>query len=294
MSHRLQNAASRRNTLASCNACRIATTPASRLKTWRMIDPAAAVLPPWAYPVLLGAGLAAGFVDSIAGGGGLLTLPTIIAFGLPSRSALGTNKLQATFGSGGAAWHYSKAGLVNPRHCLVGAIFTLAGAVAGTLAVRRIDPNALRHLIPILLLVITAVVAFRPKFGVEQSQARVSDAWFQPVAGLLLGFYDGFIGPGVGTFWTMAFMGARGFNLSRATAHSKVFNFVSNLASFCLFAAAGQVYYGAGLAMAAGQMAGARLGAGLAVKHGFPLIRPIFLGMVILLTAKLVFDSYSH
>ena len=253
-----------------------------------------ASIPAWAFPVLFVTGLAAGFVDSIAGGGGLITLPVFFSFGLPPQAALGTNKFQAMFGSGGAAWHYTRSGVVNLAECRSSICFTALGAIAGTLIVQKLDPTFLKHLIPILLLAIAAVVILRPKLGAEDIHPRLSAAWFYPAAGFSLGFYDGFIGPGVGTFWTMAFMLGLGFNLTKATGYTKVMNLASNLASFCFFAAAGQVYYGAGLAMAAGQFLGARLGARMVVKRGVKFIRPIFLIMVFALTLKLLWDAYRH
>jgi uncharacterized membrane protein YfcA len=256
-----------------------------------MTNPSAA-LPPWAFPVLFVTGLVAGFVDSIAGGGGLITLPVFFSFGLPPQTALGTNKFQAIFGSGGAAWHYSRHNLVKLSECGLGIWFTFLGAVAGTLVVQKLDPTFLKHLIPILLLAIAAWVILRPKLGAEDIHPRMSPGWYYSVAGLALGFYDGFIGPGVGTFWTMAFMLGLGFNLAKATGYTKVMNLASNVTSFCFFAAAGQVAYGAGLAMGLGQLLGARLGSRMVVKRGVKFVRPIFLAMVFALILKLLWDAY--
>jgi uncharacterized membrane protein YfcA len=249
-------------------------------------------LPIWAFPILFATGLGAGFVDSIAGGGGLITLPVFFSFGLPPQTALGTNKLQSTFGTGSAAGHYAHAGVVELRECIAGAVCTIVGAAAGTLTVQRLNPAFLKHFIPIALLVIAAIVILRPKLGAEDIHPRIRPRWFYPLAGFALGFYDGFIGPPVGTFWTMAFMLGLGFNLTRATGYTKVMNFASNLASFGFFAMAGQVYYGAGMAMGAGQLIGARLGSRMVVKRGVQFVRPIFLTMVFLLTVKLLRDAY--
>ena len=116
---------------------------------------------------------------------------------------------------------------------------------------------------------------------------------FDLVLGLGLGFYDGFFGPGAGTFWTMAFVLGVGFNLTRATASTKVMNFASNIASLALFLLAGQVVFAAGLAMGAGQLLGARLGSRMVVARGTKFIRPIFITMVLVLTAKLLYDAYQ-
>lgn len=256
-----------------------------------MINPVATI-PLWAFPILFVTGLFAGFVDSIAGGGGLITLPVFFSLGLPPQIALGTNKVQAIFGSGGAAWHYARSNMVNISRCGPGICFTALGAIAGTLTVQRLDPTFLKHLIPVLLLAVAACVILRPRLGAEDIHPRMSTAWFYPIAGLALGFYDGFIGPGVGTFWTMAFMLGLGFNLAKATGYTKVMNLASNVVSFGFFAAAGQVYYAAGLTMGAGQLLGARLGSRMVIKRGVKFIRPIFLAMVFALTLKLLWDAY--
>src|SRR3954468_12774504 len=109
---------------------------------------------PWQLPLLFGTGCVAGFVDSIAGGGGLITVPVLLSLGMGPQETLGTNKLQATFGSGSAAWHYAAAKTVSLNDCLRGFIFSLAGAALGAVAVQLIDPSFLKKSIPILLVVV--------------------------------------------------------------------------------------------------------------------------------------------
>ena len=196
-------------------------------------------IPPWGFAVLFLTGLLAGFVDSIAGGGGLITLPVILSLGLPPQFALGTNKLQAVFGSTGAAWHYSRSGIVSVQQCGRGILFTAIGAVAGTLVVQHLNPTLLKQLIPVVLLLIAAYMFFKPQLGEADIHARTSPENFYLAAGLGLGFYDGFIGPGTGTFWTMAFMLGLGFNLTKATGYTKVMNAASNWISLIFFAFAG-------------------------------------------------------
>ncbi len=246
----------------------------------------------WTFHVLFVTGLVAGFVDSIAGGGGLITLPVFFSFGLPPQTALGTNKFQSMFGCASASWHYAQSGLVNFSACIKGIVFTILGSIAGTLVVQRLDPAFLKQLVPILLFAIAAWVILRPKLGAEDIHPRLPAAVFYPLAGFGLGFYDGFIGPGLGTFWTMAFMLGLGFNLAKATGYTKVMNLASNVASFALFAMAGQVNYTASLAMGLGQLLGARLGSRMVVKRGVQFVRPIFLTMVFALIAKLLWDAY--
>ena len=214
----------------------------------------------WQLPLLFATGLTAGFVDSIAGGGGLITLPVLLNFGLSPQLALGTNKLQSTFGSGSAAGHYAAAKTVSLRDCARGFLFTLVGAAAGAVAVQQVDPSFLRRAIPILLILVAVYVLWKPRLGAEDLHPRMRRAWFDVVFGLSLGFYDGFFGPGTGTFWAMAYMLGLGFNMTRATGYTKVMNFASNLSSLVFFLAGRKVQLEMGLTMAIGQFLGAGSG----------------------------------
>jgi uncharacterized protein len=249
--------------------------------------------PAWQLLAFFGTGLVAGFVDSIAGGGGLITLPVLLSVGLDPQTALGTNKLQATCGSGSAAWHYAQAKTVPLRDCTRGFVLSLVGAVLGTLVVRRVDPSFLRRAIPVLLIAVALYMLLKPRLGAEDLRPRMSRGWFDLVFGLLIGFYDGFFGPGTGTFWTMAFMLGLGFNLTRATGYTKVMNFASNLGSLAFFLLGGDVRWSAGLAMGAGQLLGARIGSRMVIARGTKFIRPVFLAVVFALTIKLLYSSFA-
>jgi uncharacterized membrane protein YfcA len=251
-------------------------------------------LPPWAFLVLFAVGLVAGTVDAIAGGGGLITLPALLSFGLPAPLALGTAKLQGTFGSGSAAWSFARRGAVDLRECRIGFAFTALGALGGAFTVRRIHPEFLEDLIPWLLGAIVIYMIFRPKLGETSRHQRLAPAAFYLLFGLGLGFYDGFFGPGVGSFWTIAFVTLLGHDFVRAAGHTKVMNFASNLAALVLFAAAGTVAWLPGLAMGAGQLLGGRLGAHLAMTRGARFVRPIFLAMATLVALKLIYASFHN
>jgi uncharacterized protein len=250
-------------------------------------------IPPWLYPLLFLTGLVAGFVDSIAGGGGLITLPVLLNIGMPPQVALGTNKLQATFGSGSATWHYGRAGLIDFKACRLGVLFTLGGATLGTLLVSRLPPDLLGQTIPWLLLAIALYLLFRPTIGEADLQPRMPSTWFHLIFGLAIGFYDGFFGPGTGTFWAMAYILALGFNMTRATAHTKVMNLTSNVASLGVFLIGGHVHFGAGLCMGLGQLLGARLGSRVVIRKGTKLIRPIFIGVVVAITIRLLWRNFG-
>ncbi len=245
----------------------------------------------WQLPLLFATGLVAGFVDSIAGGGGLITLPVLLSLGLEPRYALGTNKLQATCGSGSAAWHYAEAGAVDFRHCVRGFIFSLTGAALGTLVVQHVDPGFLKRCIPMLLFAVAIYTVLKPRLGEEDVHPRMRAGWFDLLFGLLIGFYDGFFGPGTGTFWTMAYMLALGFNMMRATAYTKVMNFASNLSSLTFFLLGRHVLFEAGLVMGVGQLLGAKLGSRMVISRGTKFVRPIFITMVLVLTFKLLWSN---
>ena len=240
--------------------------------------------------LLLAAGAAAGFVDAVAGGGGLITVPVLLWTGLPPPLACGTHKLQAACGTTLAVLRYSQAGLVHWREVRLPVAVTFASAVAGTFAVTRIDNDLLRHLVPWMLLAIAIYALISPRLGLEKSRPRLSPFAFGLLGGLVLGFYDGFFGPGTGSFWTIACLTLAGMDLSRATGFTKVVNLTSNLASLSVFLTARQVQYDAALVMIAGQLVGARLGSGLVIRHGAPFIRVVFLIVVFALTIKLLWD----
>jgi uncharacterized membrane protein YfcA len=242
--------------------------------------------------ILFGTGLAAGFVDTVAGGGGLITLPVLLSLGLPPQDALGTNKFQSSFGSGSATFHYTRAGVVDLRECRFGILFAFIGTSLGALTVLRIDPAFLRLLIPILLVGITIYLMARPRVGFEGIQPRMKAGMFYLLFGLGLGFYDGFFGPGTGSFWAMAFMLFLGFNMTKATGYTKVMNFTSNFFSLVVFIVGKRVHYDYGVVMAAGQLIGARFGARAVIQRGAGFIRPMFLTVVVALTLKLLYDGY--
>jgi uncharacterized protein len=246
----------------------------------------------WLLPVLFLTGLVAGLIDAIAGGGGLITIPVLLGMGLPPQAALGTNKLQASFGSGSAMFQFVQTGTIRLGTCREGIACTAIGAGLGALSVQRLDPGLLRAAIPFLLVAIALYTLFSPRLGHEDVHPRFSPAPFYFVAGLALGFYDGFFGPGTGSFWVMALMVGLGYNMQRATGYTKVMNFTSNIVALALFVAGGQVRYTEGLVMGAGQLIGARIGSRLVITRGTAFIRPVFITMVLAITARLIYQNY--
>ena len=251
-------------------------------------------IPLWAYPALFATGLVAGTVDAIAGGGGLIALPALLGLGIPAPLALATSKLQGTFGSASAAWSFVRRGVVNLRECGLGFALTALGGLGGAGDMRLLDPHFLSAVITWLFGGIVVYMIFRPQLGENSRHHRMEALTFYLIFGLGLGFYDGFFGPGVGSFWTIAFVTLLGHDFVRAAGHTKVMNFASNISALIYFAIAGTVLWLPGLIMGAGQLLGGRLGAHLAMTRGARFVRPLFLFMAALVALKLLFTHFNH
>jgi uncharacterized protein len=242
--------------------------------------------------LLTAVALVAGTVDAIAGGGGLLTLPALLAAGLPPHLALGTNKGQSVFGSFAALARFTHAGLVDRPRARVTFPAGLAGAFLGAALVLVVPPATLR---PIILVLLAAAALFigtrrsRPAPAPDAPPARAQPAVAVLVA-LAIGTYDGFFGPGTGTFLIVAFVGLLGDGMARASASAKVVNFASNLAAVVLFASRGIVVWKIAVPMAAAQLAGGWFGAHLAVRRGDALVRKVVVAVALALAAKLAWD----
>lgn len=237
-------------------------------------------------------GFVAGFVDTIAGGGGLITVPAFLSLGLPPHLALGTNKLQATFGSGSATLNFIFAKKVAIKECLWGILWTFVGASAGTIIVQRINSDFLGKIIPFLLVAIAIYTIFTPKLGLEDIRPQMNENIFYIIFGSLIGFYDGFFGPGTGSFWAILFLVILGYNFTKATAYTKVMNFTSNLASLIFFIIGGNVILSYGIVMGFGQVIGARFGARVVLVKGVKVIKPLFIIVVFSLAIKLIYQNF--
>ncbi len=246
----------------------------------------------WQIALLFLTGLSAGFVDTLAGGGGLLTLPILFNICPDPKRALGTNKLQATFGSTSATFHFARAGALSFRECRRAWLLAFLGSLTGTLLVQQLDPTFLKRLVPVMLLVVAIYVWIRPQLGEQDIHPRLSRTKFDFIFAFGIGVYDGFLGPGTGTFLALAFMLGLGFNLAKATANAKALNWASNLASLILFLLAQKVWFIAGFTMGAGQWLGARAASRMVITRGTKFIRPVFLTMVVLITLKMIYDNY--
>ncbi len=254
-------------------------------------------LTPLELGLLVLTALAAGTIDAIAGGGGLLTLPALLAVGLPPHLALGTNKGQSVFGSLSALLSFARAGKLDRARARLTFPAGLVGAFGGAALVLLVDPKTLKPLVLVLLMLAAVVVVFRraPKAGAVDARPPVPIERARRLAigiALCVGAYDGFFGPGTGTFLILAFVLLLREPMTNATANAKVVNFASNLASVTLFGLKGTVLWRIALPMAAGQLVGGFVGAHLAVKGGERTIRLGVLVVVIALSCKVALDVF--
>lgn len=243
--------------------------------------------------MLFGVALLAGFIDSLAGGGGLLTVPALMAAGLPPAQALATNKLQACGGSFSASLYFIRRKVVNLSCQKINILMTFIGSTAGALLVQHLQADVLRQILPLLVIAIGLYFLLMPTPGETDRQQRLSGLPFALFAGGGVGFYDGFFGPGAGSFYALVFVTLAGFNLAKSTAHAKVLNAASNIGGLLLFIIGGKVLWALGLVMLVGQFIGARLGSRLVLSRGQVLIRPMLVIVSAVMSGKLLYDSHS-
>lgn len=246
--------------------------------------------------LLIAAAFLAGFIDAIAGGGGLLTVPALLSAGLPPHLALGTNKLAATFGSITASYTFYKKKLFDPKFWRASFIATCIGAIIGTFTVYFISADVLNKVLPIFI-GFSALYALFNRVKEQSSdqlpiKCRVLKTK-QLCQGLTLGFYDGFAGPGTGAFWTVSNLFLYKINLLLSSGLAKAMNFTSNICSLLAFIYLGQVNFVIGIGMGVFLMVGAYAGAHSAIKYGNKFIRPVFTLVVTLMTIQLAIEAWS-
>lgn len=238
--------------------------------------------------VLLCAAFLAGLIDSIAGGGGLITLPALLSAGLPPHLALGTNKLAGTFGTFSATRIYIRKGIFRPamwRHAIAA---TFVGALIGAASTRLFSAALLGKVLPLIIIAAGAYALWPRSMPPRLIGAKLHPGKLASLtSGGLLGFYDGFSGPGTGVFWTTLAMKIFKADLVSASGIARAMNFVSNSVALLTFALLNNVNYALGLSMGLAVTLGASIGAHSAIRYGRALIRPIFLAVVIALAARL-------
>ena len=242
-----------------------------------------------AIALLMGVAFVAGVIDAIAGGGGLLTIPALMAVGIPPLQALATNKLQSSFGTASAVLAFARKGRIDFRRFAKPAMAAFIGSALGAWTLQRVDPAFLAGLIPVLLILMVIYFTVAPKASEEDRHSRLSGGALVGVAAVA-GFYDGFFGPGVGSFLTTILVALFGMGLVSATAHTKFLNLASNIAALITLMIGGHVLWTIGLLMAVSSMAGGQVGAHLALRVGGTMIRPLLVVMALALTIKLLAD----
>jgi uncharacterized membrane protein YfcA len=238
--------------------------------------------------LLATAAFVAGFVDSIAGGGGLITIPVLLLAGAAPVDSLGTNKLQGIFGTATATWNYARAGHVDLSRQSGPAIIAFAGSILGAVAATAVPGEIFAAVLPLLLVAIALYFWLRPGLGDTDRAERMRPFVFGLTIVPLVGFYDGLFGPGTGSFFMLAFVAIGGFGLLKATAHTKLLNFASNFGGLLLFASAGAVLWKAGVVMGIAGFVGAQAGSRLALKRGARIIKPLLVVVCLALAVKLV------
>jgi len=242
------------------------------------------------YALLTVVAFVAGFIDAIAGGGGLLTVPAMLSAGIPPIATLATNKLQSSFSSGTATLNFSRKGMIDWRSSWPQVVVIMILSGVGAWTVKSIKADVLNLIVPVLLIAVAAYVLLSPRMTDEDVHHRIGRNAYLPVGGAI-GFYDGFFGPGTGSFFATSLVSLRGFGLIRATAHTKAFNFASNVGSLIVFLVGGNALILLGLCMAIGSASGAWAGSHTAMRFGARIIRPVLVIVSLALTAKLLWQA---
>ena len=250
------------------------------------------VLPHVALLLVLAA-FCAGLIDSIAGGGGLITVPALLLAGASPVETLATNKLQGSFGAGTAMVTYARAGQVRPTEQLGMALISALAAAGGAAVAHLMPAEVLRLIMPVVLIGVALFFALKPGLSDDASVERIRPPVFAATAVPLIAAYDGFFGPGTGSFFMMGFVLLAGYGVLRATAHTKMLNFASNIGSLLIFIPSGATWWGIGLAMALAQVAGASLGARLALRLGAGLIKPLLVIVSSAMALRLLWQAIS-
>jgi len=240
---------------------------------------------------LMATGFIAAFIDSVVGGGGLISLPALLLTGMPSTMALGTNKMASVMGSLTSTISFLKSGKINIS--LIKFLFPLSfiGAAFGVIVVQQIPSQFLKPLVVIMLFIVTVYTFTRKEWGDRSTYQGMNkrNTYLSGIAAFSIGFYDGFFGPGTGSFFLFSFL-MIGFDFVVAAGNSKALNFASNMAAVITFIYFGLVNYAYAIPMGLAMIAGAFVGSRVAIKKGASYVRPLFLFMSVLLIGKQIWD----
>lgn len=247
------------------------------------------------YIFLISMGFLAGFIDAVAGGGGLISVPALAFTGMPIAFVLGTNKLQSSIGTGTAVYKYYRDGLINFKTVYRGLLMGFVGACLGAITANYVSNQFMRYIVPFLMLAVFIFNLFNKSLGVKEGKKRMDELVFFSIFGFILGFYDAFFGPGVGNFWIIAIVFFLGYTFLNASGYAKVLNLKSNLFSLVVFIWFGKVNFALGFIMACGQFFGGYVGAKMVILKGSKLVRPFFMTVVsiniIMLFYQMIFSG---
>lgn len=245
---------------------------------------------------LLAASFFAGFIDSIAGGGGLIQLPALL-IGLPkseTAEVLGTNKLSAVFGTTTAAALYRKQIKPDPKVLLAMGVPAFLGSAGGALLASKIPTSSMRPMVLVLLIVVAIYTWFKPDLGKFENLRHLPKRRIQIAAGagVVIGFYDGIFGPGTGSFLMLILVASLGYAFITASAIAKVVNVATNVGAIMVFGINGAVIWQIGIILGIANIAGAIIGARLAIKGGSTLVRKVFLFVTVALIVKVAIETF--
>ena len=242
------------------------------------------------------ASLLAGFVDAVVGGGGLVMVPALFAAfpAAPPATLLGTNKAASVWGTAMATWQYSRRVQVRWGAMLPAAGAGFVGSFAGAWAVTIMSADFLRKLLPLVLLGVLAYTLAKKDLGRHHTPRYTGrqEVLIASLVGVTIGFYDGFFGPGTGSFFVFLFVRLLGYDFLNASASAKLLNCATNIAAILLFAAKGHVWWHFAVTLAVANVVGSLLGTHLALKHGTGFVRGIFIVVVSILILKTGYDAF--
>ncbi|GAB1468274.1 TSUP family transporter [Candidatus Cloacimonadota bacterium] len=254
-------------------------------------------LSPLDYAIALPFIFLAGMIDAIAGGGGLISLPAYWSIGLPPHIALGTNKFSSCFGTIFSTVNYFRAKMIDIPVALSSAVFALLGSWLGASTALRISPQILNYLLVILIPIVTIVSLSSRKMGFSNRSHLLKIGYritLGCVAGLVIGFYDGFFGPGTGTFLILIYASLMHYDFIKANGNSKVVNLASNVAALITFAVSGSIFLPIAIPGAICGITGNIIGSKLVILKGNKLIKQVFILALLLLLARIIYNLLSR
>jgi uncharacterized membrane protein YfcA len=244
------------------------------------------------FAIMFMVALIAGFINVVSGGGGFLSIGALLISGLPPANALATNKIQALGSSLTSGIYFLRRGHINVQQHKFVFLAAFVGSALGTTLIQFIEPELLKKLLPVLIIAVALYFIFAPNLTEPKKKQQVSLFLFSLIGGGCVGFYDGFLGAGAGSFYTLCYILLWGYSIDKAQIHSNFINLASNIASILFFIFGGKMIWSLGLVMFAGQALGARLGATVVLTRGKKVIRPMIVIVSICISGKMLLDMY--